>query len=156
MGYGFAVILAHFPVSWVVGSMRERVGKIIKLPLDKFTWQAAAVGFVERALFGVAFQSKIYLLIPLWFALKVAGGWGQWNKEDGRVIFNIFLLGSALSFGYAIAGVQSAIWAANNEWWKAIAIPLSLLLGSFLLWLWVAEVSVKKMIGKAIVLLHWK
>jgi hypothetical protein len=88
----------------------------------------ALVGLLERLLYIIALLAKSPEFIGVWLALKVAGGWSGWSgkreykwddngKEilgyvPGRQEFNLFLVGTALSLIFAVAGaftIQSLI-----------------------------------------------
>jgi hypothetical protein len=83
--------------------------------------------------------------IGVWLALKVAGQWKNWTESwsievDGRTIqvvgrevFNIFLLGNALSVGFAAIGAKLIDWLSACAWPEAFAGGGSALIGATIL-----------------------
>jgi len=74
------------------------------------------VGVVERILFTSSVLIGAQAFIPLWIAIKVAPHWDRW-KGDERVIYNVFLLGNALSVIFGIIGAWIALGLPNNPLW---------------------------------------
>jgi hypothetical protein len=73
------------------------------------------VGLVERPLYVAAFLANEPAFVGIWLGLKVAGGWKGWQEDiqpndhtkkkiPGRTIFNVMLIGSALSLAYGWVG----------------------------------------------------
>ncbi|MFH1230693.1 MAG: hypothetical protein V1709_04265 [Planctomycetota bacterium] len=70
------------------------------------------IGVCEHILYPIALIKGIPEFIGVWLALKVAGQWKRWSPDDrdltkaddGRRLFNKFLIGNALSimFGFLI------------------------------------------------------
>ena len=87
--------------------------------------------------------------IGVWLALKVAGQWQQWSEDKpyreggptivGRQLFNIFLIGNALSITYAVVGAQAIGWLAAHDWTLGLGMPLLLLAAS-----WALSITVEK------------
>jgi len=79
--------------------------------------------------------------IGVWLVLKVAGQWKRWGGEakvagkdlEGRVFYNIFLIGNGLSLAYAVGGAQMIIYFDCSEWLYLTALPLAILAGTGLL-----------------------
>ncbi len=149
IGYFFAIVIAHFPISLVVDRMWECVGwtKDDKESIRPQSWQPRILGCVERTLYAASFQLGKSEFIAVWLALKVAGQWKRWGEDQkyggriiaGRAVYNIFLIGSALSIGYAVTGAKLVEWCLRREWLLVIGIPISLLLATLVLWYWVGR-----------------
>lgn len=74
------------------------------------------IGIVERALFTSSVLMGSAAFIPLWIAIKVAPQWERW-KGDERVMYNVFLLGNALSVIFGLVGAWIAWGLPNNPLW---------------------------------------
>jgi hypothetical protein len=149
IGYLFAIVIAHFPISWVVNRMWESIGwaKDNKERIRPASWQPSILGCVERALYVAFFQLGKPEFISVWLAMKIAGHWKGWSEDreyeggviTGRMVYNIFLIGSALSIGYAVTGAKLVEWCLRQEWSLAIGVPVSLLLATSVLGYWVGR-----------------
>jgi len=51
--------------------------------------------------------------VGIWLVLKTAGRWGEWKKPQGRRIYNVFLVGNALSLMFGVLGALLIEWLAN-------------------------------------------
>jgi len=149
IGYLFAVVIAHLPISWVVDQMWECIGwtKKTSNSIRPEYWQPGVLGCVERFLYAASFQLGKPEFIGVWLALKVAGQWKRWGEDQeyegrliaGRAIYNIFLIGNALSVSYAVIGAKLVEWCLQREWLPAIGVPISLFLSTLVLWYWVGR-----------------
>lgn len=149
VGYLFSIVVAHFPILWVIDRMWKCIGwrNDNKESIRPQSWQPRIVGCVERALYTGSFQLGKPEFIGIWLALKVAGQWKRWSEDKdyggrliaGRAIYNIFLIGSALSIGYSVIGAKLVEWCLQREWVPAIGAPISLLLATLVLWYWVGH-----------------
>ena len=141
-GYGFAIIIGCWCIGTVVdGLWRAEAGNPSDTKVRPAGYLSALVGFVERALFVATLQMGRGEFIGVWLALKVAGQWKRWGegetidnrKVDGRIFYNIFLIGSGLSIAYAFVGAQLIRLILAKDWWYAIGLPVGLLLATLLL-----------------------
>jgi len=149
IGYFFAIVIAHFPISLVVNRMWECIGwtEKDKEGIRPDSWQPNILGCVERALYTVSFQLGKPEFIGVWLVLKVAAQWKRWGEDKeygghiiaGRAIYNIFLIGNALSIGYAVTGAKLIEWCLGRDCLPAISVPISLLLATLVLWYWVGR-----------------
>lgn len=143
LGYLFAVAVAHFPILMVADQMKESINK----PRNKNSrgpeyWQPIAIGWVERVLYVTSFQLGKPEFIGIWLTLKIAAQWHRWHEEnDGRAIFNNFLIGNALSILYAATGDKLIAWCLSSKWELAIGVPISLLLATLLFWWWLKRMK---------------
>jgi hypothetical protein len=68
------------------------------------------LGWLERALYILAWHLNESAFIPAWLALKTAGNWKSWEDgQKGRQRFLVFLYGSGLSVLAAGGGIW-LIW----------------------------------------------
>lgn len=103
------------------------------------------VGVVERVLYTASWQLGKPEFIAVWLALKVAGQWRRWTDDmcpngpvvPGRTIFNVFLIGNALSIAYGSTGGLLIKWLNMGACLRALVIGTALVLGTLLLNVWV-------------------
>jgi len=141
LGYIFSVGGSRFFIKPVVKTMVEKLGQ-----RNPFSWTSEAVGYIEGVLYTSSWLLGKSEFIAVWLALKVAGQWGRWtdgstNSEKviipGRAYYNIFLTGSGLSISYAVVGALIVEWLIGHKLIENILVPISLLIGTLLLWIWV-------------------
>lgn len=158
LGYFFAVIIGHFFIDIVVDKLWRLSGwkdKSDELTRPK-NWQSGIVGVVERTLIVSAFLVGWPQFIALWFALRIGGSYRDWSegrkdyaghkKIEGPAIFNIFLIGTGLSLGYAFVGLKIIELLKNSNVFFAIFIPFILMVLTLLLRWW-AEFRAKRRQG---------
>lgn len=138
VGYFFAVVFASVPISLIVD-------KLWKPNLNdndiRYSWTSKILGYIERSLYVASFQIGKPEFIGIWLALKVAGQWNRWSdKNTGRHIYNIFLIGNGLSIAYSITGAGLIYWCndyliyrCNDDLYLAIVVPISLVLATLIL-----------------------
>jgi hypothetical protein len=146
VGYVFAVIIAHFPIRLVVDQMWKDMGWTEKNQDETrpHSWHPRILGCVERTLYVASYQLGKPEFIGVWLALKVAGQWKRWGQEPGsgatiiagRHVYNVFLIGSALSIAYGITGAKMVEWFVRGNWTSAIGVPLILVIASLAIWSW--------------------
>ncbi len=130
IGYLGAVVIAHFPIKFIVDELWKSVGTTSD---DRpHPWHPHLVGILERILYVTFFLLGKPEFIGFWLALKGVGKWRRWSNN--RYIFNIFLIGNALSVGYSIVGAKLIDWYSSGEWSFVIVVPISLLLATLFLW----------------------
>lgn len=141
-GYIFATALAHWPIEKVRDKAWETILAINKKKQDGDSrfysrpYYACVVGIIERPLYIAAFQLGQPEFIALWMGAKIAGGWKGWeNPKQGRDIFNAFMVGNALSLGYAVWGYQLIKWFYTDSY-EVLIIAVSgvLVLSSWAIW----------------------
>lgn len=96
--------------------------------LIRFPWLPATVGALERTLYFFALLMGKPEFIAVWLALKVAGSWPQWSeliplgkkRLSGRAIFQVFLIGNALSIVVAAAVAYGVTCAKSGKWILAV------------------------------------
>ena len=118
-------------------------------------WHPRAIGAIEAVLFAGSVTLKHPEFIAIWLGLKVAGSWQGWAKDQkvklriktadaeivvrefsvpGRTVFNVFLIGTALSLIGGCTGGQTITWLLRHDFvttvvvWYVLAVGTSLLL----------------------------
>ncbi len=142
IGYGFATIVAHFPIAWLVGRLWISIGEGPATENRPGRWLAKIVGLVERALYVGSISFNTPQFVGIWLALKVAGQWFAWKeglKEGDRLlsghsIFSIFLIGNGASLGYAFVGFY-LISEVRKSVAASILVPSVILAATGCLWI---------------------
>jgi hypothetical protein len=142
-GYGFAVLIGHFCVAAVVDGLWVEAGWKHRSDIEvrPAAYLPRLVGDIERVLFVAALQLGKAEFIGVWLALKVAGQWKRWaegvtvaeRKIEGRIFYNVFLIGSGLSIAYSVVGAQIISFITTKQWSFALGLPVALLVGTLLL-----------------------
>lgn len=134
-GYGYAIVLGHFAVKWLVNGLQTSIR--VELSGDNATAAATlsgSLGMVERALYTAAWQLGYPLFIAAWLVLKSAGRWRGWKQ---RPSYHLYLFSNALSLAFGVVGGRFI-----GEYWdkpllEAILAPAGLAAGVFILMLWI-------------------
>lgn len=139
VGYFFSVVIGHLAVRHIVGALWVERG------IRKKVWgwtEPMLVGILERFLYTASFQSGHAAFIAVWLGLKAVPQWKRWvekttyiqgRKIEGRSIYNIFLIGNAVSLVYGVAGAKLIEWLGNGEVPLAILVSFGLPIGSLFL-----------------------
>ena len=146
VGFGFAIVFGTF-ATWLVADVMWRcLGWRQSEDPNYFRpdrWQPIAVGIIERTLYVATLRIGKGEFIGFWLALKVAGQWQRWGKEqklggitvEGRSIYQTFLIGNAFSVLYALVGARMIDWYTWSHLYL-YAVPTVLVVGTFIFWLW--------------------
>jgi len=127
IGFSFLyVIIAAFPISWVMYLMEKNVNLIDKIENSKKTddlksskgwflsqWQVSIVGIIERFLYLTSILVLKPEFIALWLTIKTVYLSLSEKNVSGRRIYNNFLIGNGLSIFYAFAGAGIIQWATG-------------------------------------------
>ena len=131
LGYGFSLVVGHYIVKLNVDSLWKKIGSgdtIIRHP-----WHPAFIGMIERVMYTSCVLLGWQNFIAVWLALKAVPQWRLWTEGikdlQGRAIFNIFLIGNALSVIYGVAGGLIVKWFIADEISTAIVVAVLLSLG---------------------------
>jgi len=113
-------VCAGWPIGYFVDSCWARLGwQKGGTDSTRLPWLVGLVGLVERCLFLLALSVGQPAFLGLWLTLKVAAQWKHWNDPEvevgeatvpGRAIFQVFLLGNALSIYFAFAAFWVMSW----------------------------------------------
>ncbi len=144
-GLAFSVLVGH----WMTRYLMDGLWSTIMKPLTNSTAThlnphrqlPEAVGIIERAFYTITWHLGKAQFIGVWLVLKVAGGWNGWAQDVsypggkllGRNIFNLFLIGTAVSLAYGVVGGTLTDALDKGHWFTASATPLALVLGTFAL-----------------------
>jgi hypothetical protein len=140
-GYTFSLVMGRIMVGLVMREAWRQLGPIGG-PTSLRGWLSPVIGEIEGVMFTTAWLLEKPEFILLWIAIKVTGQWKRWGEDNevgglivpGRDIFNVFLLGSALSMIYAIVGGVMVKWLAQADWMPAIGVPLLIVIGTIILY----------------------
>jgi hypothetical protein len=98
------IFLSHLPISFITKSLyllHDRKDISLERADSYITtfshFQSTILGMSERALFITSFFINAPEFIALYFGLKMVVRWKRWDDEDGRLLFNNFLVGNILS-----------------------------------------------------------
>jgi hypothetical protein len=85
--------------------------------------QSGLLGMVERTLYLTAFLFDQFAFIGVWLTLKMVVTWKQWNKQNGRVPFNNFIIGNGINILYSFFGYLGIKYACTHFIVNPFAIP---------------------------------
>src|ERR1700691_4560521 len=111
--WSIVVSIADIPVTWLwvwlldrwIAKYRESDEKEV----SRAWWMPMTMGFFERIIYTILIGCSVSGaagFIGAWVTIKAVGGWAKWAKDDSkytRAVFNVGLLGSALSAIFGIA-----------------------------------------------------
>lgn len=142
-GYAFALIIGHWLLAFVIDKLWQKTGasRIILREPSLAARLPQLVGLVERSLYVASFQIGKPEFIAVWLALKVAGQWKRWEETgtadgseiSGRLVYNLFLIGSGLSVAFATVGAQLIGYIRDRNWPLVVVVPSALVLGTLVL-----------------------
>jgi hypothetical protein len=145
IGYGFSVFAAAILVKSVVETLWECIApeSSTNPQVRPNPWQGDALARIEGVLYVACLELGQSHLIGIWLVLKVAGHWKRWmddgdegkEQPDGRSVFNIFLIGNALSILYSFVGFKLIGWVAEGEVMRVIGVSLTAIGLTLALWL---------------------
>jgi hypothetical protein len=124
LGYLFSLLGGHLATQATVNLMYK---KLPGSPDERVPWMPPIIGFLERILYTAAWVANKEPFVAVWLAFKGVAQWTGWNegrevgqgadkkKIPGRAIFNIFLIGNALSLLFAVTGGEIVNLLPNNK-----------------------------------------
>jgi len=142
VGFYFAVVVGHYIITEIVANMWIAATGRKDDPVSPFD-TSAIIGWVERSFYIVFLLLGKPEVIGFWLTLKTAGRiWGEErpakkticndNSPPTRTIYQIFLIGNALSIGYAVVGWKIIVWLPKTPAYAVLSI-ISLCAGSLIL-----------------------
>ena len=144
VGYSFSIIPSSFFIKRFSTLAYQKVGtydpqKIeklnLKIPDPYFRWTSFLVGILERIIYTTSVLTGLLSFIPVWLALKAISQWINWEIENGRAMFNIFLIGTGLSIFYGTFGGKLVFWLNDGSWVEVIITTLALIfLSLYFVW----------------------
>lgn len=159
IGYSFAIVIGHFGTNRLVDELWESIlpNEQERKQVRPFPEHPRMVGVVERGLYVTAILFNQLLVVGFWLVLKTAGQWAGWRENvepgrgkssypaateqssiPGRSIYNIFLIGSGVSLGYAAAGAGLTKWLSDDQWGLAATTAVAMVVANGVLRWWVS------------------
>ena len=147
IGYSFSVFAEAILVKSLVETLWDCVvpGSSNKPQIRQPSWQGDALARVEGVLYVAFLQLGLGPMIGLWLALKVAGQWKRWmddgdeqtQRPDGRSVFNIFLIGNALTVLYSFVGFKLIEWIEAEKVLQVCWVSLLVIALTLAFWAWI-------------------
>ena len=137
VGYLFSIIPSSFFIKRMTTNAYQKVGtydseKIekfnLKTPDPYFRWTSFLIGILERIIFTTSVIIGQTSFIPIWLVFKSISQWKNWEIDNGRAMFNIFLLGTGFSILYGALGGQVIIWLSFGDLTEVLISTISLIL----------------------------
>ena len=140
-GYLFSIVAGRFVVGFFMREAWRQLGPIGG-PTSPRGWLSPVIGELEGFMFTTSWLLQKPEFIFVWIAIKVTGQWKRWgedNRVDGRIvpgrdIYNVFLIGNALSLIYAVVGGLIVDWLARGDWLPAVGAPMLVVIGTIFLY----------------------
>lgn len=147
IGYGFSVIVGAILVKSLVETLWDCIapGSSENPRVRQPPWQGDALARIEGVLYIAFLQLGLGQLIGVWLILKVVGQWKRWmddgdektERPDGRSVFNIFLIGNALTVLYSFVGFKLIDWVIAGRVAQVCWVCLSVIAATLVLWVWI-------------------
>jgi len=147
IGYGFSVFAEAILVKSLVETLWDCiVPQSSSNPQNRPQfWQGDALARIEGVLYVAFLQLGLGNLIGVWLVLKVAGQWKRWmddgdektQRPDGRSVFNIFLIGNALSVLYSFVGFKLIGWIQAERVLQVCWVSLTVIVLTLAFWAWI-------------------
>ena len=147
IGYGFSVFAEAILVKSLVETLWDCIApQSSSGPQNRpQLWQGDALARIEGVLYVALLQLDLGNLIGVWLVLKVAGQWKRGmddgdektQRPDGRSVFNIFLIGNALSVLYSFVGFKLIGWVLEGRILRVCWVSLSVIAATLVLWAWI-------------------
>ncbi|HOX36828.1 MAG TPA: hypothetical protein PL033_02470 [Candidatus Brocadiia bacterium] len=107
LGYGYAVFCGNMIGAFISAAradmnLRRKLNVQSEIEANRVPWHPKALGMLERPFIMTLFIYGKYDYIAGWYTVKTVVQWKAWTEE--RTIFNLYLISTLLSFGYAVAG----------------------------------------------------
>jgi len=146
IGYGFSITGSYFMIGKLLMKAQwKNLGQTGNEKEDGFLPRKelpSMVGNIECVLYTSSWLLGRPEFIAIWLVLKVAGGMKSWTEEVtlgkikfvGRNIFNVFLIGNALSISFGVVGAKIIQWLNKESYTLAIIVPVLLVIGVLVLW----------------------
>ncbi len=125
IAYGISIYIGHlivFPISddaYFI-TLKE---KYEQWEIGPHRWTSICVGILERIIITTSLIFGVTGVLAIWYGIKIISKVNVWNEEKkddarnetvkhgrGRALFNIYLIGTALSLIYGAFGAQVFYW----------------------------------------------
>jgi len=144
IGYGFSVFAEAILVKSLVETLWDCIAPSDSKSRPRL-WQGDALARIEGVLYVALLQLGLGNLIGVWLILKVAGQWKRWmddgdeqtQRPDGRSVFNIFLIGNALTVLYSFVGFKLIEWIEAKRIVQVCWVSLSVIALTLAFWAWI-------------------
>jgi hypothetical protein len=144
IGYGFSVFAEAILVKSLVETLWDCIASSNSKSRPAF-WQGDALARIEGVLYVALLQLGLGNLIGVWLVLKVAGHWKRWmddgdeqtQRPDGRTVFNIFLIGNALTVLYSFVGFKLIGWIEAERVLQVCWVSLTVIALTLAFWAWI-------------------
>ena len=144
IGYGFSVFAGAILVKSLVETLWDCIAPQSSTSRPQL-WQGDALARIEGVLYVALLQLDLGNMIGVWLILKVAGHWKRWMEDgdeqtkrpDGRSVFNIFLIGNALSVLYSFVGFKLIEWIAAKQILQVCWVSLAVIALTLGFWAWI-------------------
>ena len=150
VGYLFAAFVGCWGTSLIVNEMWRCVGwegpEHIELRPITWKWQPVLVGILERVLYIASLQFGYGEFIGVWLLVKIAARWSKWDKPVGSLnrqrrlegyhIYQIFLIGNALSISFAAIGFLQINLVSEGKIVELVAASILPVLGVLCIKVW--------------------
>jgi len=147
IGYGFSVFAEAILVKSLVETLWDCIAPSSSTnpQIRPHPWQGDTLARIEGVLYVAFLQLGLGQLIGVWLLLKVGGQWKRWmddgdektQRPDGRAVFNIFLIGNALSVLYSFVGFKIIGWVNGGQVIQVIWVSLTVIALTLVLWAWI-------------------
>jgi hypothetical protein len=142
-GFGYALVAGRLLIPRVVKNMYELVDPGFEKKRAQYKWQPKIIGVIEAVLYILVLLGGHAEFIGFWVALKVSVpyiGWKGRETDDEkeiqkrRSLFINSLYGNGLSILYSVVGYLIILWIDKGIYWRAVIVPLILILFNLALW----------------------
>jgi hypothetical protein len=134
IGYAYSIFAGVIFVRCFSRLAYEKIGEYNpKDSLKSFRWTANLVGILERIIYTSSIIFGVQSFIPIWLGVKIISQWKKGEIENGRAMFNIYLIGTGLSLAYGSAGGQIILWLRNDKVFEAVIAGVALIVLNLLM-----------------------
>lgn len=131
VGYLYSIIPGFFLIEEFGARANVQLGVYERNYLDKnifyrlfspremdqyLRWTPILLGILERIIYTTSILTRNPQFIAVWLALKAISTWRNWQIDNGRGMFNVFLIGTGFSLLYGTLGGQIVVWLDDCKW----------------------------------------
>jgi hypothetical protein len=152
IGYFVSLFFGHIATSKIVNLGWSIVENNKNLQIrSKYQWATVVIGHIDRILFTTSIVFGVKEFIAAWLAVRIVSQWSKWGsvKESpqsrsklekvyqSRALFQIFLIGTAVSLVYGVLGGQMVIWMVEGDFIYAIIALITALALSLMIYIYI-------------------
>jgi hypothetical protein len=148
IGYGFSLVGDAILAKNLVETLWKKVAPKADASNEvrRFPWQGEALARIEALLYVAFLEFGLGYLIGVWVSLKVVGQWGRWNgqtstaggRPEGWAVFNVFLIGNALTVFYALVGFALIGMVQANQVVRVVGTIVVVFALTIAFWAWIS------------------